>query len=112
MPEKTDSGKFLNRAKYWCVAFTVSVFVLVVFASIGQFIIITLSGLSASMLFLAIYNFVLYSQAKRSFSFAKSKKETKESGKLKEYINYHLPLVISLLLIGLLIALIVLFWVT
>ncbi len=110
MLKKTNPEKFLTRAKYFVGAFLFFVFTLALLFSLGRFFILVLCGLAEGMLFLAIYSFVLYTLANRPYSNAKPKKETQKSKELKAYIQFHLPIVISVLLVGLLIALIIVFW--
>ena len=111
MSKNTDPCKFLRKAKYFAAAFLFFLFTLALLFSLGRFFILMLCGLVAGTLFLAIYNFVLYTQANRPHSNGKQKKETQKSKELNAYIQFHLPIVISVLLIGLLAALIILLWI-
>ncbi len=111
MLQKSDPKKILQRAKYFAGAFLFFVFVLALFHAVGRFFIVIFLGLAVATLFFTIYNFALSIQVSRPVAFAKPRRETKKSEELKAYIQFHLPIVISVLLIGFLIALIILFWV-
>ena len=111
MLKNNDLGKFQRKAKYFAAAFLFFLFTLALLFSLGHFFILMLCGLAAGTLFLAIYNFVLHTQANQPDSNAKQKKETQKSKELNDYIQFHLPIVISVLLIGLLVALIILLWI-
>ena len=100
-----DSLKFMKKGRA-CAVIAIFLF-LCCFAVgvLGTYLIWIFAGASLYFIFLAIYYFVLSAQAK--YPYRKKYKETEQEKAVKAHIRLHLPIVISVLLGGALIALLV-----
>jgi hypothetical protein len=100
---KGDHEKLKRRGKWFAWLAIAFFFCCFIFIPLGAFIIWIFIGGTVYCTFFSIYSFVIAHKAR--YPYRKKPKETPQEKETRAYIQQHLPIVISLLLGGLLIAL-------
>ena len=104
-----DHERFRKKAKRHSI---VAIFLFVVTlgsAASEAYLIWLFSGATIYFAFLAVYFLVLSSKAKFPY---RKKKETEQDRQIQEHVRYHLPIIISIMLGGILLVLVALFFLT
>ena len=97
--------KSQRYAIFFGILSVVSACLCFVLAPLGSFVIWIFGGLTVFAIFMMVFNLVPPPRVQH-----KKRKLTQQEEETKAHIAFHLPLVISLLLAGLLVALIVVFF--
>ena len=106
---KGDQQRFRRKSK-WFASFAL-VFLLCTFipTPLGSLFTWITVGAAVYFAFLSVYNLVLSSMAKYPY---RKRKPTQQDLENREHIQFHLPIVIAILLGGLLLAVVIIFFFT
>ncbi|MFZ6014106.1 MAG: hypothetical protein ACOYXT_27440 [Bacteroidota bacterium] len=105
---KTNPDKIAAKGKRLLLVAFFFLVVCVVLASWSKYLAWIFGGVAAYFAFLSLYNLALAKNLKRPFRYKST--HAPQSAELKAYISYHLPIVISILLGGLALALAIVFF--
>jgi len=97
--------KSKRYAIFFGILSVVSVSLCVILAPLGSFVVWIFGGITVFALFMMVFNLIPPPRVQYT-----KRKLTRQEEETRAHIAFHLPLVISLLLAGLLVALIVIFF--